>query len=165
MKKLNLFAIGLFTAALTFGASSCNSNEKRSDGTPDYQKRTYQRTETESYPSQSYNQTRANYSENYYGVKSDNSEMNERITKNSEWTAEDQGSSDSDIQMTQEIRREVVDQDQFSSNAKNIKVITRDGQVVLKGPVRTMSEKMRIESIAKRVAGNTRVISAITVTK
>lgn len=165
MKKLNLIKFGLFTAALLTGASSCQSNEKRSDGTPEYQNQTYQRTETRSYPSSSYNQTQIYQSDNTYDVKGDNSQVNQRITNNSEWTAEDQGSSEYDVKTTQEIRKQVVDQDQFSSNAKNVKVITRDGWVVLKGPVKTMSEKIRIESIAKRVAGNSKVTNVITVTK
>ena len=117
-------------------------------------------------PAKSYGTTTSNTTNNTYaGVKGDNSKVNERIENNSEWTAEDQGSSDADIRTTQEIRKQVVDQDSFSTNAKNVKVITRNGTVVLKGPVKTLAEKQRIEAIAKKVAGVTNVTNVITVVK
>ncbi|MBC7457177.1 MAG: BON domain-containing protein [Bdellovibrionaceae bacterium] len=173
MKDLKSVLVGLFASALVFGISACNTGAVRSDGTPEHQ--THNRTETKSYPNHTYtadtktyqsDNTYANTSSNTsYGVKGDNSKINERITKNSEWTAEDQGSSEHDLKTTQEIRKQVVDQDQFSSSAKNVKVITRDGWVVLKGPVKTMSEKNRIESIAKSVAGSAKVTNVITVTE
>lgn len=103
--------------------------------------------------------------ENTEGVKQDNSRMNERIENNSELTAQDQGSSDRDIRTTQLIRQRVVEQDGLSMDAKNVKIITLNGNVTLKGPVETMSEKSRIESIARDVAGVTRVNSEITVVK
>lgn len=67
--------------------------------------------------------------------------------------------------MTQTIRQQIVDQKEFSTNAKNIKIITRDGVVVLKGPVNTLAEKNKIESIAANAAGKTKVSSQITVTQ
>jgi osmotically-inducible protein OsmY len=169
MKNLKSLLVGLSTAALALGISACNTGAVRSDGTPEYQFQAHNRGETKAYPTQTYTtetktyQSDNAYTNTSYGVKGDNSKVNERITKNSEWTAEDQGSSELDIKTTQEIRKQVVDQDQFSSNAKNVKVITRDGWVVLKGPVKTMNEKNRIESIAKRVAGSAKVTSVITV--
>lgn len=160
MKKIGSL---LVLATLTLGFSACNTGAVRSNGTPDYQ---FQSHNThESYPRQTYTETRTTTmtSNDDYGVKADNSKVNERITRNSEWTAEDQGSSEYDIKTTQEIRKQLVDQDQFSSSAKNVKVITRDGSVVLKGPVQSLEERRRIEAIAKRVAGANRVTNVITV--
>jgi len=154
----------LVLATLTLVFSSCNTGAVRSYGTPDYQFQTRNTYETS--PRQTYTETRTTtspVSDNYYGVRADNSKVNERITKNAEWTAEDQGSSEYDIKTTREIRQLLVDQDQFSTNAKNVKVITRDGWVVLKGPVLSFSERSRIEAIAKRVAGSAKVTNAITV--
>lgn len=80
-------------------------------------------------------------------------------------TAQDQGTSEYDVNTTREIRRRVTDQDSFSLDAKNVKIITMNGNVFLKGPVRSMSEKRKIESIAKDVAGGTRVTSEIIVVR
>jgi len=69
----------------------------------------------------------------------------------------DQGGSESDRTITQEIRRAVVAQDRFSTNAKNVKIITVDGVVTLRGPVKTADEKATIASLAGRTAGAKRV--------
>jgi hyperosmotically inducible periplasmic protein len=98
-------------------------------------------------------------------VKSDNAKMNEKIELNHEVTSQDQGSSEADIKTTQSIRQEVTSQESFSTNAKNIKIVTMNGSVILKGPVKTRAEKNKIELIAKSVAGKTKVTSEITVTK
>ena len=94
-----------------------------------------------------------------------NSVYNSTNEANRGLTAQDQGSSDMDIKTTQAIRQQVVAQDEFSSTAKNIKIITINGLVVLKGPVRTMAEKSKIEAIAMNVAGHTKVTNEITVSK
>lgn len=103
--------------------------------------------------------------ENREGVAADSSRMNARVENRNDLTAQDQGSSDRDIRTTQLIRQRVVDQDGLSIDAKNVKIITLNGNVTLKGPVETMTEKKRIESIARDVAGVTRVNSEITVTE
>ncbi|AGH94462.1 BON domain-containing protein [Pseudobdellovibrio exovorus] len=78
-------------------------------------------------------------------------------------TAQDQGASEADIRTTQSIRQRIINQDSLSFAAKNVKVITIDGEVILKGPVENMAERNRIESIAKDVAGRTRVKNEITI--
>ena len=70
-------------------------------------------------------------------IKPDNSARNAKIEAHILLNAQDQGTSDHDIKMTQTIRQQIVDQKEFSTNAKNIKIITRDGVVVFKGPVNT----------------------------
>ena len=54
----------------------------------------------------------------------DNSKVNERMEDNKELNSQDQGASDVDIRLTQRIRRDVVNQDDLSTAAKNIKIIT-----------------------------------------
>ncbi len=95
----------------------------------------------------------------------DNSKENERIEDNKELNSQDQGSSDVDIRITQKIRRDVVDHDAFSTQAKNIKIITIGGKVTLKGPVKSMDERNKIQNIAAKVAGAENVANEITVTK
>jgi len=64
----------------------------------------------------------------------------------------DQGNSEIDIDMTTRIRKAVMDAD-VSFTARNIKIITRDGHVVLRGPVNTAAEKDTIAKIATSNAG------------
>jgi osmotically-inducible protein OsmY len=65
----------------------------------------------------------------------------------------DQGESESDRRITAEIRRAVMDTDGLSINAKNCKIITNNGVVVLRGPVATQAERQTIEAKARAVAG------------
>ena len=82
----------------------------------------------------------------------DNSGVNVRDQKVSGKTPMDQNENKVDIGITAKIRQEVVDSD-MSINAKNVKIITQDGQVTLRGPVNTPAEKDRIVVLATKVAG------------
>ncbi len=68
-------------------------------------------------------------------------------------TATDQGTSDADIEMTAKIRRAIVDDDNLSTLAQNVTIVTRDGQVTLRGEVRSMQEKAAVAAKAQTVAG------------
>jgi osmotically-inducible protein OsmY len=46
---------------------------------------------------------------------------------------------------------------ELSTTAKNIKVITANGQVTLRGPVETAQEKAKIDQLAKSAAGGVKV--------
>jgi len=87
----------------------------------------------------------------------DDTERNVRDRKDTTLTPTDQGGSESDRTITQEIRRAVMAQDGFSTNAKNVKIITVDGVVTLRGPVKTADEKATIATLAGRTAGAKRV--------
>jgi osmotically-inducible protein OsmY len=64
----------------------------------------------------------------------------------------DQGNSKADVDTTAQIRKEIVAGKNMSVNAKNVKIITKDGQVTLRGPVNTAEEKRLIGEIADRIA-------------
>jgi osmotically-inducible protein OsmY len=51
----------------------------------------------------------------------------------------------------------------LSSYAHNVKIITQEGMVTLKGPVRSEEEKQAIEAKAKEVAGGDKVSSELVV--
>jgi osmotically-inducible protein OsmY len=72
-------------------------------------------------------------------------------------TPTDQGGSAADRELTANIRKAIVDDDNLSTNAKNVKIVTRDGQVTLRGPVKSTAEKAAIEAKATQVAGVKRV--------
>lgn len=72
-------------------------------------------------------------------------------------TPTDQGASESDRTITQEIRKAVTDNDALSMNAKNVKIITVDGVVTLRGPVKSPDEKTTVAGIARKAPGVKRV--------
>jgi hyperosmotically inducible periplasmic protein len=86
-------------------------------------------------------------------VAADNTAKNERDRNDATKTAGDQSENEADRKITQEVRKSIVDDDKLSTNAQNVKIITNDGQVTLRGPVKTQEEKKAIESKAKQVAG------------
>jgi sporulation protein YlmC with PRC-barrel domain len=79
--------------------------------------------------------------------------INTRDRDNRNPTAIDQGNDKLDIGITARIRREITSANDLSVDAKNVKIITQNGHVTLRGPVNTVDEKRRIADIADRVAG------------
>lgn len=94
---------------------------------------------------------------------SDNTKMNQRDRNQNEPTADQQQNNRSDRDITQQIRQAIAGDKTFSSYAHNIKVITQNGQVTLKGPVRSDDEKRAVESKAAAIAGDGKVTSELTV--
>lgn len=78
-------------------------------------------------------------------------------------TADDQGLSAADRATTQAIRKAVTADEALSLYAHNVKIITRDGRVTLRGPVGTIEEKQSIEAKAAAVAGSSNVNNELTV--
>jgi osmotically-inducible protein OsmY len=83
----------------------------------------------------------------------DNTERNVRDRQGDTLTAEDQGNSEADRTLTQRIRQAVVDDETLSTNAHNVKIITLNGVVTLRGPVASAQERNRIETMAVQIAG------------
>jgi hypothetical protein len=83
----------------------------------------------------------------------DNTARNVRDRDNRTLTPLDQGESRSDLGLTAQIRKEIVALKDVSVDAKNVKIITKNGRVTLRGPVNNPDEKRRISDIANRVAG------------
>jgi osmotically-inducible protein OsmY len=69
----------------------------------------------------------------------------------------DQGNSAGDLRITQSIRRALVDDDTLSMDAKNVKVITIDQVVTLRGDVETAKERESIVALATSTPGVKRV--------
>lgn len=74
-------------------------------------------------------------------------------------TADQQEKDRSDRNLTDQIRKAIIADKSLSTDAHNVKVITRDGQVTLKGPVRSENEKRTVEAKAVEVAGQDKVIN------
>jgi len=82
----------------------------------------------------------------------DNTVRNVRDRSNRTLTPLDQGNSTADRDTTAQIRKEILAAKGMSVNARNIKIITIDGQVTLRGPVNTAEEKRFIGTIADKIA-------------
>lgn len=81
-------------------------------------------------------------------VDADNTARNRRDKDGNTLTAGDQGNSAGDIAITANIRKAVLARDGLSVNAQNVKIITLDGRVTLRGPVNSEEEKTIIAEIA-----------------
>src|SRR5689334_537159 len=75
------------------------------------------------------------------GTAKDNTEINKRDRAKGAVTADQQKDNRSDVQITADIRKAVMDDKDLSTYAHNIKIVTRNGKVTLKGPVRSEEEK------------------------
>jgi osmotically-inducible protein OsmY len=87
----------------------------------------------------------------------DNTGRNVRDRGGDTLTPGDQSESQADRSLTQEIRQAVVADKSLSTTAKNIKIITNNGVVTLRGPVKDSQEKVKIEAKAQQIAGVNRV--------
>lgn len=81
-----------------------------------------------------------------------NTGINKRDRDDKTLTPMDQMNNESDLKITQEIRQALM-KDEFSMDAKNIKVITRNGKVTLRGPVKTTAEREKISALVKAMPG------------
>jgi len=86
--------------------------------------------------------------------KPDNTAVNKRDRNPGEATADQQKNGATDREMTAKIRRSVMDDKSLSTYAHNIKIISQDGTVTLKGPVRSDNESKSIVSMATDVTGS-----------
>ncbi|MGZ9188812.1 MAG: BON domain-containing protein [Nitrospira sp.] len=80
----------------------------------------------------------------------DDTGRNVRDRDNQTLTPMDQSNDPDDVKVTREIRKALVADDALSMTAKNIKIITVHGKVVLRGPVATMQEKTKIAKTAQQ---------------
>jgi hypothetical protein len=80
----------------------------------------------------------------------DNTRINVRDRQDQTLTPLNQGNSKADVATTAQIRKEIIAEKTMSVNAQNVKIITIDGQVTLRGPVNTAAEKRLIGGIADR---------------
>jgi len=95
----------------------------------------------------------------------DNTGVNKRDRSSQEQTADQAGENMTDLDVMQKIRKAVMADKSLSSYAHNIKIISENGQVTLKGPVRSATEKKIIETKAIDVVGADNVINHLSVKK
>jgi len=98
-------------------------------------------------------------------VQPDNTKKNERDRNSAALTPMDQSNSEGDLKITQQIRQAVMADGSLSFTAKNVKIITQNGRVTLRGPVKTEQERSAIEAAARKATGTTEVDNQIEVKK
>lgn len=87
----------------------------------------------------------------------DNSAQNVRDRDNNTMTPMDQSNKAEDVDLTRRVRQAVESDSELSTDAKNVKIITVDGVVWLRGPVKTANEKDTIARTARKIAGTRNV--------
>ena len=135
MKRIIMF---LFLLLVAVGFTACDRDPERSQGSGDGT------SDTAAAP--------------------DNTGRNERDRGGDTKTPGDQAENEADRTITQNVRQAITSDDRLSTNAKNVKIITQDGTVTLRGPVKSENEKNEIEAKAKQVAGVKRVDNQLEVT-
>jgi hyperosmotically inducible protein len=93
----------------------------------------------------------------------DNTKVNKRDRAEGATTADQQKENASDREITQKIRRALIDDKSLSTYAHNVKIVAQDSQVTLKGPVRSEDEKKTVEAKATEVAGIGHVINQLSI--
>ena len=93
----------------------------------------------------------------------DNTKQNAAENNPAAPTPLDQSESEADVAISANIRKAIVADDSLSVNAHNVKIITQDGMVTLKGPVRSEKDKQVVEAKAKEVVGEDKVTSKLEV--
>ena len=93
----------------------------------------------------------------------DNTALNQRDRSRDTQTSGDQSNSSADLKITQAIRQALVKDGELSSTAKNVKVITANGQVTLRGPVNNAQEKTKIDQIARSAGGGAKIVDELDV--
>jgi hyperosmotically inducible protein len=95
--------------------------------------------------------------------KADNTKVNSRDRAPGAVTADQQKNTPTDRQLSQKIRQSLTRDKGLSTYAHNVKIIARDGQVTLKGPVRSEAEKQAVESKALEVVGAGHIVNELSI--
>jgi len=96
-------------------------------------------------------------------TKADNTAINERDRSGESQTSGDQSNSSADLKITQAIRQALMKDSELSTTAKNVKIITDNAQVTLRGPVKDAQEKAKIDQLARSAAGGAKIVDQLDV--
>ncbi|HET9623612.1 MAG TPA: BON domain-containing protein [Kofleriaceae bacterium] len=94
----------------------------------------------------------------------DNTVKNER-DRAATPTADNTGNGGADLDLTQKIRKAVMDDSSLSTNAHNCKIVVQNGTATLVGPVASEAERTRVAEIATQVVGAGKVTNQLEVSK
>lgn len=86
----------------------------------------------------------------------DNTKTNDRDCNPAQATADQQKENRPDRDITRDIRRSIMQDKSLSTYAHNVKVISQNGMVTLKGPVQSEEEKTRSRPRLPRLPAGTK---------
>jgi len=98
-------------------------------------------------------------------VKNDDTGVNRMDLAANELTSDNQSSAKSEMQIIRKIRQGIIADKKLSMYAHNVKIITGDGHVTLRGPVRSRDEERKVIKVAQSVAGPYRVIDKLRISQ
>jgi hyperosmotically inducible protein len=90
-------------------------------------------------------------------IAPDNTGINVRDRNPAAMTAGEQSESKSDLKLTRQIRKAIMADNSLSMTAKNVKIVSSGGNVILRGPVKSGEEKTTIGDKAMAIAGADKV--------
>jgi hyperosmotically inducible periplasmic protein len=93
----------------------------------------------------------------------DNTKVNQRDRTYGQPTADQQNENRTDRDITRGIRRSIMQDKSLSTYAHNVKIVSQNGMVTLRGPVRSEDEKTAVEAKAAEIAGKDKVTSQLEV--
>jgi hyperosmotically inducible protein len=93
----------------------------------------------------------------------DNTAANKQDRSDTAVTAGSQKENHNDRYLTQQIRKAVIADKSLSTYAHNVKIVSQDGTVTLKGPVRSDDERKSILAKAEQIAGQGKVTDQLSV--
>jgi osmotically-inducible protein OsmY len=93
----------------------------------------------------------------------DNTRVNERDRSKTQPTADQGKNNKSDREIMADIRKSVMDDKSLSTYAHNVKIISQNGKVTLKGVVRSDDERRTIKTKAEEVAGAGNVMDSLSI--
>jgi osmotically-inducible protein OsmY len=96
-------------------------------------------------------------------IAPDNTGINVRDRNSAAVTADQQSNHKSDVELTRDIRRSLEKDPSLSTAAHNVKIISADGSVILRGPVNTAREKAALGAKAQAIAGADKVTNELEV--
>lgn len=96
-------------------------------------------------------------------TKPDNTAANKADRSVTATIAEQQSNKKNDLETTRKIRQAIVGDKSLSTYAHNVKIVTMQGKVTLRGPVRTESEKESVQAKAAEVVGPTNVVNDVSI--
>ncbi|MGA3131206.1 MAG: BON domain-containing protein [Terracidiphilus sp.] len=78
-------------------------------------------------------------------------------------TADQQSNAAADRAITQKIRKALIADKSLSTYAHNVKIITQNGMVTLKSPVKSEEEKQKVASTAAEIVDAGKIDNQLTV--
>jgi sporulation protein YlmC with PRC-barrel domain len=95
---------------------------------------------------------RSYHVEPYFNTNAvDNTAQNVRDRQENTMTPLDQSNTPADLDLTRQVRQQIMALKGLSVDAQNVKIITVNGRVTLRGPVNSEDEKRQIAEIVARV--------------